>query len=137
MNRKIYIINSIILFFIIFYGCGILKNRNNVPFLISDASYYSWFAGEVEHGTNIELKLKSVKPDVVFDSLTFRNIRVPVTASEENDEILLQGVIYEGISRLGPDMKRIEESNRLIYTYHGKRYVYILKNIKREKMKYY
>lgn len=137
MNRIIYIINSIIVIFFLFPGCGVLKNKNNAPFHISDASYYSWVAGEDEHGTNIMLKLKNVKPGVEFDSLTFRNIRVPVSASEENNEIILRGVIYGGPSGLKRDMKRIEESNRLIYTYNSDRHIYILKNIRREEMKYY
>jgi hypothetical protein len=137
MNRIIYITNPIIILIFIFSGCGVLKNSDKVPFLISDASYYSWYAGEDEHGTNIMLKLKNVKPDVEFDSITFRNIRVPVSVSEEDDEKLLRGVIYTGSSMLKPDMKHVKESNRLIYTYHGNRYIYILKNIRREEMKYY
>jgi len=137
MNRIIYITNPIIVIFFIFPGCGVLKNKNNIPFLISDASYYTWIAGEDEHGTNIMLRLKNIKPDVEFDSLIFRNIKVPVLVSEENDKLLLRGVIYGGTSGLKPYMKRVEESNRLIYRYRGERYIYILKNIRREEMKYY
>lgn len=136
--RKIILITSYLTAFLLFFsGCKILTSRNYVLFEVSDALYYSWFAEGNESGTNIQIKLRNVDPEVKFDSLIFRNVRVPVFTSREGNGILLESIIPGGNSQLEIDKEKVDESNQLIYTYRGKKRVYILEKIRREKMRYY
>jgi hypothetical protein len=135
MHKIFLIANYLIVFLLFFSGCKILKSRNYLPFEVSDASYYSWFAKGNESGTNIQIKLRNVDPEVKFDSLIFRNVRVPVFTSMEGSEILLETIIPGDNSQLG--IEKADISNQLIYTYRGRKRVYILNNIRREKMRYY
>lgn len=136
--RKIILITSYLTAFLLFFsGCKILTSRNYVLFEVSDALYYSWFAEGNESGTNIQIKLRNVDPAVKFDSLIFRNVRVPVFTSREGNEILLESIIPGSNSQLEIDKEEVDESNQLIYIYRGKKRVYILETIRREKMRYY
>jgi hypothetical protein len=136
-QRTLLTIRYFALFFLLLSGCMIFKSRNYIPFEFSDASYYSWFARDSESGTNIQIRLRNVDPDVKFDSIVFRNVKVPVNSSEEGDMILLESVIPGGSGRFETEKERVGESDRLIYNYRGRRQVYIISNIRREKMRYY
>jgi hypothetical protein len=115
----------------------VLKNKSSAPFILSDAFYYSWFAGENEYGTNVQIKLKDVEPGITFDSLIFRNLKVPVDVFHNKEEIMLKSVLPGDLSRLRIKKERVEKSNRLLFLQKGERQVYLLDNIRREKMKYY
>ena len=118
-------------------GCSVFKNQAAAPFVLSDARYYSWFAGEDEFGTTVELVVKNVAPDVTFDSLIFRNQKVPVRQSIKEGGVLLEAVIPRRSSHLDIRAERTKKTDRLIFRRNGRRDVFFLKEIRREQMEAY
>ena len=137
MKNFLNLTNFFIVLFLIFSGCKVLKNGNSVPFIVEDAHYYSWFASGQESGTNIQIVLNDVSPGVKFDSLIFRNIRIPVYSTGVNGEIILNGTIPGGTSKLRIKTRRVEKSNRIIYHYNDRRCFYLLRKIRKEDIKYF
>lgn len=137
MHKKIFITSCLIVFLLFFSGCKILTKRDYVPFTVSDASYYSWFAKGNESGTNIQIRLRDVDPAVKFDSIIFRNVRVAVYASDEGDEVILESIIPASSSPNESITEEEDQSNSLMYNYRGKKRIYILGKFRREKMRYY
>ncbi len=128
-----------VILFLIFTvsGCSIFKNRTAPPFVLSDARYYSWFAGENEFGTTVDIVVKNAAPDVTFDSIIFRNQKVPLRQSMKEEGILLEAVIPRRSSHLEIRAERTEKTARLIFRKSGRRDVFLLKEIRRESMKVY
>ena len=137
MHKFISITNYFIILFLLFSACKVLENRDYIPFALSDASYYSWFAEGNESGTNIQIKLINVDPEVEFDSIIFRNVMVPVYTSEEGNELILNSVVPGGSSKISIQKDRIEKSDRLIFKFRGRKREFLLNKIRREKMRYY
>jgi hypothetical protein len=137
MHKKFLITGYLTVFLLFFSGCKILTKRDYVPFNVSDASYYSWFAKGNESGTNIQIRLRDVNPEVKFDSIIFRNVRVAVYASDEGDEVIMESIIPGSSSRFEGSQEGEDKSNCLMYKYRGKRRIYILGKFRRKKMRYY
>jgi hypothetical protein len=137
MRQFVFKSGLIIFLFLIFSGCTVLKKRNSTPFVFSDAFYYSWFAGENEYGTNVQVTLKNVEHEVTFDSLIFRNLKVPVNASKNTEGTVLESALPGEGGRLKIEAERVEKSNRIIFSHKGTRQVYLLGDIRREEMRYY
>lgn len=125
------------LLFLMIYGCNI-RNGANIPyFQVKDAFYQSWVLSENEKGTNIILKMEKVDKNIVFDSLIFRGVMLKVSISFENDQVILKSVLPVGITRIETKNKLVQKPDQLLYKYFGTKGFYPLKNIRREKGKYF
>jgi hypothetical protein len=105
-------------------------------FEIKDAHYQSWVAKTNENGTNIFIDLVKTKEGVTFDSIIFRGLELPVFIEDKEGTLHLKSIINLDISKIKPDYKVANAPDRLIYTFKGKKHSYLLKNIRRENMKY-
>ncbi len=126
-----------LLLFLIIYGCNIRNGNNTSYFQVKDAFYQSWVLTENEKGTNIILKLENVDKNIVFDSLIFRGVMLSVSISFDNDNVILKSVLPVGISRIETKNKLVQQPDQLLYKYFGTRGFYPLKDIRREKSKYF
>lgn len=125
------------LLFLMIYGCNIRNGSNINYFQVKDAFYQSWVLNENEKGTNIILKMENVDKNIVFDSLIFRGVMLTVSISFENDQVILKSVLPVGISRIETKNKLVQKPDQLLYKYFGIRGFYPLKDIRREKGKYF
>ncbi|QGY46821.1 hypothetical protein GM418_25135 [Maribellus comscasis] len=114
------------------------KKAINVPFEISDASYFSWAVDEEERGTTVEIKLKNINAEVHFDSIVFRNVMLPVriTANKKGVQSLT-AILSSGKSRISVPTQHVDKPDQLIFHLEGKRDVHLLNNINRKDMVYY
>lgn len=126
-----------LLFLLMIYGCNIRNGNKIAYFQVKDAYYQSWVLSENEKGTNIILKLENVAKNLVFDSLIFRGVMLSVSISLENDQVILKSVLPVGISRIETKNKLVQKPDQLLYKYYGTRGFYLLKDIRREKGKYF
>jgi hypothetical protein len=117
--------------------CSFVKSSGEKYFEIKDAYYQSWVSRENEKGTNIFIEIKNIKEGTVFDSIIFRGLSLPVFSEEKNGIIYLKSIINVGISKIQIESKVTNLPDQLIYTYQGIKHNFKLKNIRREKMKYY
>lgn len=128
---------TFLLLFLLLSSCKSLKTDVSVPFNLVDASYYSWIKSENERGTNIKLTLNKNDAETNFDFIVFRGIKLPVSVTNTDDQIVVKAILLGGISRLPIEHKRTEESDRLLYTFKRKNGIFLLENIRRERIVYY
>ena len=117
-------------------SCNTVKISHSYPFTVTDAVYYSWFANETERGTRIKINLKDVRDGVIFDSLVFRTMKIPVITETKDDIVLITAVLPGNESVL--ENRAVADSglNRLIYTWKGERSFYEIRKFTREDSKY-
>lgn len=129
---------SIPLFFVIifFMGCSSMKTGHSIPFSVAEASYYTWFVNETERGTEVTINLMDVRDGVIFDSLVFRTVKIPVVTEANGDTVLVKAVLPGNESVL--ENRALPDSglNRLIYTWKGKRLFYEIEEFTREDSQY-
>ena len=132
MQKSIYILAVCLLFI----SCNSMKTSHSYPFTVTKASYYSWFVNEMERGTLVTINMEDVKNGVVFDSLIFRTMKIPVITETDDDTVLVKAVLpgIESIleNRAEPD----SGFNRLIYTWKGEKSFYKIEEFTREETKY-
>jgi uncharacterized protein YceK len=116
--------------------CGSVRTRDSIPFTVREASYYTWFVNETERGTQVVISLRDVKNGVVFDSLVFRTIKIPVVTEKSGDSLLVKAVISGTESVVESRALPGSGLNRLIYTWKGKRLSYEIDEFTREDSQY-
>ncbi len=121
---------------LLFISCNTVKISNSYPFTVTEAIYYSWFANETERGTRIKINLKDVSDGVIFDSLVFRTMKIPVITETKDDIVLVTAVLPGNESVM--ENRAVTDSglNRLIYTWKGERSFYEIRKFTREDSKY-
>ncbi len=121
---------------LLFISCNTVKISHSYPFTVTEATYYSWFASETERGTRIKISLKDVSDGVIFDSLVFRTMKIPVITETKDDIVLVTAVLPGNESVL--ENRAVTDSglNRLIYTWKGERSFYEIRKFTREDSKY-
>lgn len=125
-------------FLITSVACISLKKSSAQPFVVTEASYYSWVASEHEKGTTIKIVIKETEDAVLYDSLIFRKVMLPVRVSEEkNGGKTLIVNFPSGEPKLQVKTKHVDKPDQLIFHYKGERGVHLLKNIERMNMIYY
>jgi len=90
-----------------------------------------------DKGTNLFLELADIKPGVVFDSVIFRGVKLPVFIEEKDGVTKLKGILYRDLDIFLKEQEVSNLPDQLIYHYHDKRYTFRLENIRRINMKYY
>jgi len=121
---------------LLFISCNTVKISNSCPFTVTEAIYYSWFANETERGTRIKINLKDVRDGVIFDSLVFRTMKIPVITETKDDIVLVTAVLPGNESVLENVAVTDSGLNRLIYTWKGERSFYEIRKFTREDSKY-
>ena len=128
----------LITFVIVNVACISQKKVTNIPFEVSDASYFSWTVDENEKGTTVELILQNVAPKVQFDSIIFRKVMLPVRISEnKNGGQTITAILPSGNSRLPIQTRHVDKPTQLIFHFNGERNVQLVKQIARKEMVYY
>jgi len=114
-----------------------MKDHNKKLFIVKDAYYQSWMVSNQEKGTSICILVADVEKEVIFDSIIFRGIQMPVNFEIKDGTGTIESNINFELSKLESKSKSSEKPNQLIYSYQGKQYSYRLESIRRENMKYY
>lgn len=127
---------SVLLVSLLLIGCSSARLRHSIPFAVTEASYYTWFVSEAEKGTMVMVSLSDVRDGVMFDSLVFRAMKMPVVTETIGDSVVVKAVL-SGIesaveNRALPD----GGLNRLVYTWKGKRHSYEIEEFTREDSRY-
>ena len=126
----------IFLFFLIICGCFMKNGVSNEYFHVTDSFYQHWILSEDEKGIVIIVKTEKTANGIVFDSLIFRGVRLPIVSMAENNHLILTGTLTVGISRFETNRQVVQKPDQLLYKYKGVRGYYQLKNIRREKDNY-
>ncbi|MDZ7635789.1 MAG: hypothetical protein U5L72_15690 [Bacteroidales bacterium] len=113
-----------------------MKTRQTNPFTLTAASYYSWFVDETENGTQVLINLRDVRDGVMFDSLVFRTMKIPVVTETSGDSVVVKAVLPGNQSVL--ESRALPDSglSRLIYSWKGERRFYEIEEFTREDSKY-
>ncbi len=94
--------------------------EGNKPFRIKKAEYNSWVRDENIRGTDMVIILSHVKPDIVFKSITYRGIEVPVTVSTKGRRAIIKGTLNVGESIVEPvEYEVTGESDRITWESGG------------------
>lgn len=137
MKRNYQILSILVIYIFFVSCCNLMKCSDGKLFNIKDAYYQSWVASEKEKGTNIFIKVANVKDGVVFDSLIFRGIKLPVFTEVQNEIMTLKAIVNIEISRISLESVVVNKPDQLLYRFQEAKHSYILKKIRREKMRYY
>ncbi|HNZ69198.1 MAG: hypothetical protein WBK43_03845 [Prolixibacteraceae bacterium] len=124
------------LFLIIVSGCCAMKQGKSDPFRIADAFYYAWFVDETERGTRIELTIDRVREEICFESLVFRNRRIPVTAYVGPGFVRLEAFLNFPGSVLQDRSEPAEGEDRLYFLRNGQESSMAIDSFRREETKY-
>ena len=123
----------IFLVFLTGCGCSIKNSVNNEYFHVTDSFYQPWVLSEDEKGTTVTVKIEKSVNDILFDSLIFRGVKLPIVSSAENNQLILKSTLSVGISRVETKREVLQKPDQLMYRYKGCRGYYPLKDIRREK----
>jgi hypothetical protein len=118
-------------------SCSMTKSSGEKLFEVKDAYYQSWVTKDNERGTDIFLELQKVKEGVICDSIIFRGMELPLFIENKEGILHLKSILNTDISKIKLDFKVNHAPDQLIYRYNGIRHSLLLKNIRRENMKYY
>ncbi len=72
-------------------------------------------------GTQVTINLSDVRDGVMFDSLVFRTMKIPVVTETSGDSVLVKAVLPGNESVLEGRAMPDSGLNRLIYTWKGER----------------
>jgi hypothetical protein len=114
-----------------------MKYSGGKLFEIKDAYYQSWVISESEKGTSIIIEISEIKNGVVFDSIIFRGLRLPVFIEEKDGITYLKSMYNAELSKISLNSDVADEPDKILYHYQTSKRLYDLKNIRRLKMKYY
>ena len=117
-------------------SCSSMRTRQSNPFTVTAASYSSWFVNETEKGTQVTINLSDVRDGVIFDSLVFRTMKIPVVTERSGDSTVVKAVLSGNESVLENRALLGNGLDRLIYTWKGERLSYEIKEYTREDSKY-
>jgi hypothetical protein len=137
MNNKYLMPVIILLYLMITINCTTVKNNSSTPFVLQDASYYSWVAGENEKGTDILAVVSKLDANVRFDSIIFRGTRTPVFVAVDEDVATIKGILPQGFSRVKIEAVPDSRPDQLIYYFNEQKHSFHLAKIRREKTKYF
>jgi hypothetical protein len=122
---------------IIISSCSPLKNMGEKFFTIKDSYYQSWMVNENDKGTNLIIELTGVKTGVIFDSVVFRGVKLPVYPEEKDDIVKLKSILYTDIALISTEGEISNLPDQLIFHYKNSKYSVPLNNIRRINMNYY
>jgi hypothetical protein len=121
----------------LFASCKCFQNSDSKLFAIKEAYYQSWVIDENEKGTNIFIEIKDVANGVVFDSIVFRGLRLPVTSEIKDSLVVLKSAITSPLSKIFIKNEYVDQPNQLIYRYNGVKHHMVIKELNRKSIKYY
>lgn len=128
----------IVTFFMSNVACVSQKQTTNMPFKISDASYYSWVVDKNDRGTTVEILVTNWDENVAFDSIIFRKVALPVRVVENNQkQKVITATLSSGSSQIPINTKYVDKPDQLIYHYDNRKGALPIKNIVRKNMVYY
>lgn len=128
---------ALTLFLLITLGCVSTKSISNDFFRIKKASYQSWQKGTNEKGTNLLVEIGSFKDSITFDSIVFRNRRVPVFVQRQGKSVLLKATVHiEGV-KLMVATDYDSRNDLLVYCINNKKHYTAIVSWQRMKMVYY
>jgi hypothetical protein len=125
-----------IIFGLAIYSCCVVAKKEKTLFEVDDAYYQSWMVNENEKGTDISIVLSNVQPGVMFDSIVFRNNRLPVISSANGKTMVLTSILNIGIERISMEKISVNQPDQLMYRNNGKKYSFEIKSFKRKETKY-
>jgi hypothetical protein len=137
MKYKYYFLSLLIITVAISKNCSSMKNMDEILFAVKDAYYQSWIVSENEKGTNIVIEITNKNKGVVFDSIIFRNKKLPIFSTEKEGVLYLKSILTVEQSRILLNSEPADEPDKILYYYHGTRRSYDLKDLRRLEMKYY
>lgn len=110
-------------------GCTV-KSESHDLFTVKDISYQSWTHANGERGTDITAIVTDADSLILFESLTFRGLTVPVTTLYEKEKTTLRATIITDYSLMeNNDYISEDGPDRLTFTYMGEEYNWPVKNI--------
>lgn len=118
-------------------SCRCYQCADDKLFIIKDAWYQSWVVDENERGTDIFIEITDIKNGVVFDSIVFRGLRLPVFVEKRDSMIVIKSIIEAPLSKLHIKNEFVGKPDQLIYHYKGTSHSQALKEIRSKSMKYY
>ena len=137
MKRKTHPQSYLLVLIFFLFGCSILHNQQNKLFTLKDAWYQSWMISEQEKGTIVTILLSDVEKDIVFDSVVFRGVQMPLNSEIKDGNTILTCNLNREQSRLMDDKETpVDKPNQIMYRYKGEKKTYIIESIRREEMKY-
>lgn len=118
-------------------GCTVKSENNHDLFTVKDFSYQSWTRTNGERGTDLTVVVTDTDPLVLFQSITFRGLTVPVTTATNNGSATLRATLATDISMVeNNDYTSTGGPDRLTFTYRGEEFNWPVKNIKRLESKF-
>jgi hypothetical protein len=113
-----------------------MKYSGEKLFTLQDAYYQSWVINENEKGTNITVEVTHVKDGVVFDSIIFRGLKLPVFIEEKDGITYLKSILNVEQSKISLKSEVTDEPDKILYHYQTTKRSYDLRDFRRLKMKY-
>jgi hypothetical protein len=117
-------------------NCSSMKYSGEKLFTLQDAYYQSWVINENEKGTNITVEVTHVKDGVVFDSIIFRGLKLPVFIEEKDGITYLKSILNVEQSKISLKSEVTDEPDKILYHYQTTKRSYDLRDFRRLKMKY-
>lgn len=117
-------------------GCQVTKHGSSDPFRVADAVYYSWFVDETERGTRIEITIDKLYDEIHFESLVFRNRKIPVRTFVSKDFVRLEALLTASGAILEDRSEPAEGDNRLLFLRNGSESDMVISSFRRGETKY-
>lgn len=136
MKRKFPTQSYLLILLFIVFGCSILKNHKKKLFNVKDAYYQSWMVSEQEKGTNIYILITDIENEIVFDSIIFRGVQMPVRIETKEGTTILKSTLHAETTRIENNNTPTSKPNQIIYRHKEVKHSYMLETIRREDMKY-
>jgi len=136
MNGKYIVFSLITMASILHSNCCSFKNKSPTLFNVKETYYQSWISKNQVKGTDIVIQLINVQKEVIFDSLVFRGIQLPVFIQKQDDVVTIKTVLSFDDTKFSIDKKVTHKPDQLLYMFQGKRYSFSLKNIRPLPTKY-
>ncbi|MCA1755921.1 MAG: hypothetical protein LC649_00460 [Bacteroidales bacterium] len=118
-------------------GCTVKSESNHDLFTVKDISYQSWTRSNGERGTDLTVVVTDADSLVLFQSITFRGLTVPVTTVTNDGTVTLKATLATDFSMVeNYDYESTGGPDRLTFTYREEEYNWPVKNIKRLQSKF-
>ena len=133
------ILTIILVFSLLFIqsSCKTIRPNKMPDFKLKKANYQSWYISPQNKGTDVLIIVSNVKAGVVFKSIVFRGIEVPIEEQISGNKIVLKASFNPGIAMLHSKSKINRKANQLIYKIGKQHKSMLLSNLKRKKNKFY